>query len=110
LQDAKLKAKKENRVLVTGPLEEQSDVQTACQQACPTDAIVFGNQNDSNSVVSQNRHDNALRLFYSLEQIHTLPNVSYLTKVRNTDVLSAHATHGDLLNDQEEVKKPEVHG
>jgi MoCo/4Fe-4S cofactor protein with predicted Tat translocation signal len=110
LQDAKLKAKKENRPLVTGPLEEQSDVQTACQQACPTDAIVFGNQNDSKSAVVLNRHDNALRLFYSLEQIHTLPNVSYLTKIRNTDVLSAHATHGDLIDEQEEVRKPEAHG
>lgn len=110
LQDAKLKAKKENRTLVTGPSPEQSDVQTACQQACPTNAIVFGNQNDTNSAVVQKKHDNALRLFYSLEQIHTVPNVSYLTKVRNTDVLSAHATHGDLLNDQHEVKKPEVHG
>ena len=114
LQDAKLKAKKENRTLVTGSADEQGrvhyDVQTACQQACPTDAIVFGNQNDQKSAVSVNRHDNALRLFYSLEQIHTLPNVSYLTKVRNTDVLSAHATHGDLLDDQEEVKKPEAHG
>jgi Fe-S-cluster-containing dehydrogenase component len=114
LQDAKLKAKKENRTLVTGSANEQGqiqyDVQTACQQACPTDAIVFGNQNDQKSAVSVNRHDNALRLFYSLEQIHTVPNVNYLTKVRNTDVLSAHATHGDLLDDQEEVKKPEAHG
>jgi len=97
LQEAKLKAKKENRVLYTGSLNDkgeiQTDVQTACQQACPTDAIVFGNQNDQKSAVSVNRHDNALRLFYSLEQIHTLPNVSYLTKVRNTDVLSAHAAH-----------------
>lgn len=110
LQDAKLKAKKENRVLQTGPSEEQTDVQTACQQACASGAIVFGNQNDSNSIVSLKKHDNALRLFYSLEQIHTLPNVSYLTKVRNTDVLSAHATHGDLINDSHEVAKPEAHG
>jgi molybdopterin-containing oxidoreductase family iron-sulfur binding subunit len=58
----------------------------------------------------RNRHENALRLFYSLEQIHTLPNVSYLTKVRNTDVLSAHHTKGDVLDGQKEVEKPEVHG
>ncbi|MBC7827515.1 MAG: TAT-variant-translocated molybdopterin oxidoreductase [Chitinophagaceae bacterium] len=114
LQDAKLKAKKENRPLVTGSENQNgetlTDVQTACQQACPTDAIVFGNSNDSKSGVTQTRHDNALRLFYSLEQIHTLPNVSYLTKVRNTDVLSAHATHGDLHDEQKEGKKPEAHG
>ena len=114
LQEAKLTAKKENRTLLTGSANDkgeiQYDVQTACQQACPTDAIVFGNQNDQKSAVSVKRHDNALRLFYSLEQIHTLPNVSYLTKVRNTDVLSAHATNGDLLDDQQEAKKPEAHG
>ena len=110
LQDGKLKAKKENRLLVTGPANEkgevQSDVQTACQQACPTDAIVFGNSNDGSSVVAKDRHDNALRLFYSLEQIHTIPNVSYLTKVRNTEILSAHATQGG----HEEVKNPAAHG
>jgi molybdopterin-containing oxidoreductase family iron-sulfur binding subunit len=114
LQEGKLRAKKENRPILTGSLnekgEEQFDVQTACQQACPTNAIVFGNQNDRNSVVMRNRHENALRLFYSLEQIHTLPNVSYLTKVRNTDVLSAHHTKGDVLDGQKEVEKPEVHG
>lgn len=100
--------------MVTGPAndkgEAQTDVQTACQQACPTDAIVFGNSNDGKSGIIQTRHDNALRLFYSLEQIHTIPNVSYLTKVRNTDTLSAHATHGDLHDDQKEVKKPDAHG
>ena len=114
LQDAKLNAKKENRLIVTGSLnekgEEQYDVKTACQQACPTDAIVFGNSNDKNSAVIRNRHDNALRLFYSLEQIHTIPNVNYLTKVRNTEILSAHATHGDLHDDQKEAAKPEAHG
>ena len=63
-----------------------------------------------NSVVSKSRHDNALRLFYSLEQIHTIPNVSYLTKVRNTDVLSAHAHGEEEHGDEKEVKKPEAHG
>lgn len=114
LQDAKLKAKKENRPLVTGPAnvmgEAQTDVQTACQQACPTDAIVFGNSHDGKSGITQTRHDNALRLFYSLEQIHTLPNVNYLTKVRNTDVLSAHATNDDLHDGQKKIKDPEAHG
>jgi molybdopterin-containing oxidoreductase family iron-sulfur binding subunit len=86
-QEGKLKAKKENR-----PLEDK-DVKTACQQACPTDAIVFGNANNPDSELSQVRKNNALRTFYSLEQIHVLPNVSYLTKVRNTHVLAAHAAH-----------------
>lgn len=85
LQDGKLKAKKESRPLRTGG-DNQWDVKTACQQACPSDCIVFGNVNDKNSAISKVRKDNPLRLFHSLEQLHTLPNVNYLAKVRNTDV------------------------
>jgi molybdopterin-containing oxidoreductase family iron-sulfur binding subunit len=86
LQDGKLKAKKESRPLKTGENGEY-DVKTACQQACPTSAIVFGNVNDHNSEVYQHRVDHDDRLFYSLEMLHTLPNVSYLAKVRNNDAI-----------------------
>jgi molybdopterin-containing oxidoreductase family iron-sulfur binding subunit len=79
LQAAKLTAKKENRVLADG------DAKTACQTACSTNAIVFGNAYDTASAVSKARTDNKGRMFYVIEQIHTLPNVSYLAKVRNTD-------------------------
>jgi molybdopterin-containing oxidoreductase family iron-sulfur binding subunit len=85
-QDGKLKAKKESRPLKSGENGE-FDVKTACQQACPTDAIVFGNINDKNSSVYEHRTTNDERLFYALEMLHTLPNVSYLAKVRNTDVI-----------------------
>jgi molybdopterin-containing oxidoreductase family iron-sulfur binding subunit len=84
LQDGKLKAKKESRPIKTGENGE-FDVKTACQQACPTDAIVFGNVNDERSAVTAHRAGNQKRLFYSLEMLHTLPNVSYLAKVRNVD-------------------------
>ena len=53
------------------------------QQACPTDAIVFGNINDSKSAIVKARIGNRLREFYSIEMLHTLPNVSYMAKVRN---------------------------
>jgi molybdopterin-containing oxidoreductase family iron-sulfur binding subunit len=79
LQDGKLKAKKENRVLADG------DVITACQQACPTEAIVFGNVNDSKSGISKIRQDNEHRLYHVLEELHVLPNISYLAKVRNQE-------------------------
>jgi len=85
-QDGKLKAKKESRPLKSGENGE-FDVKTACQQACPTDAIIFGNVNDKKSAVSQHRADNQDRLFYVIEMIHTLPNVSYLAKVRNNDAI-----------------------
>jgi molybdopterin-containing oxidoreductase family iron-sulfur binding subunit len=82
LQDGKLKAKKENR-----PLKDMEDVRTACQQACPTEAIVFGNVNDGQSKIRKTRVENPHRLFYALEELHVLPNVNYLAKVRNTEVI-----------------------
>ena len=82
LQEGKLKAKKEDR-----PLKDMEDVRTACQQACPTEAIVFGNVNDDQSRITKMRSGNPRRLYYVLEELHTLPNVNYLAKVRNTDVI-----------------------
>jgi Fe-S-cluster-containing dehydrogenase component len=80
LQQGKLNAKKEDR-----PLQDQ-EVKTACMQACPTHAIEFGNVNDDNSKIARLRNDEQThRKFYVLEQLHTLSNINYLTKVRNTD-------------------------
>jgi molybdopterin-containing oxidoreductase family iron-sulfur binding subunit len=79
LQDAKLTAKKEDRILKDG------EAKTACMQACPTDAIVFGNVHDKESRVSKMREENELRTFYVIDQLHTLPNINYLAKVRNTE-------------------------
>jgi molybdopterin-containing oxidoreductase family iron-sulfur binding subunit len=99
LQAAKLKAKKEDRVLIDG------DAKTACQLACPTDAIVFGNAHDKESRVTKMRNENPKRGFYVIEQLHTLPNITYLAKVRNTDeiieqqaheVTSELNTHGEM--------------
>jgi MoCo/4Fe-4S cofactor protein with predicted Tat translocation signal len=80
LQEGKLTAKKENRVIKDG------EIQTACMQACPTHAIVFSNVNDKDSRVSKIRNvEQRERKFYVLEQLHTLSNVNYLAKIRNTD-------------------------
>jgi Fe-S-cluster-containing dehydrogenase component len=84
LQEAKLTAKKEGRTMRDG------EAKTACQQACPTDAIMFGNVNDTESAIYKlRRQDQPERMYYVLEQIHTLPNVNYLSQVRNTDVIVA---------------------
>ncbi|MEN8193983.1 MAG: 4Fe-4S dicluster domain-containing protein, partial [Bacteroidota bacterium] len=58
------------------------NVVTACQQACPADAIVFGDANDPNSKISQYRkHD----LGYAvLQNLNVKPNVTYVAKLRNT--------------------------
>ncbi len=85
LQEGKLKAKKESRPLETGGEDKKWDLKVACQQSCPTEAIVFGNVNDSKSAVSEHRAINSSRLFYSLEQLHVMPNVSYMAKVRNIE-------------------------
>jgi molybdopterin-containing oxidoreductase family iron-sulfur binding subunit len=91
LQLGKLEAKKQNRVLT------DADAKTACQQACPARAIEFGNVNNSDSAINRVRRDNQNRTFNVLEPIHTLPNINYLAKVRNTEVLAIHAGEGDEL-------------
>ncbi|HEY7401884.1 MAG TPA: TAT-variant-translocated molybdopterin oxidoreductase [Candidatus Angelobacter sp.] len=57
------------------------DIQTACQQACPTQAIVFGDLKEPNSRVAQLQHSQ--RRYQVLDELGTRPNVSYLKKVRN---------------------------
>jgi molybdopterin-containing oxidoreductase family iron-sulfur binding subunit len=80
LQDSKLEAKKQQDPSLV------RNVKTACAQACPTHAISFGNVNDKQSEVYKTRNlEQVNRSFYVLEQLHVLPNVSYLAKIRNTD-------------------------
>ncbi len=80
LQEAKLNSKKESRPLRDG------EARTACMQACPTHAIVFGNANDPQSELNTIRKkESKNRVYYSLDELHVLPNVNYLAKVRNTD-------------------------
>ncbi|MGH2646178.1 MAG: hypothetical protein ACRDE8_01375, partial [Ginsengibacter sp.] len=70
------------------------EIKTACMQACPTKAIMFGNVNDPESKISKLRYQQQkARKFYVLEELHVLSNVNYLTKVRNTDreIGSAHS-------------------
>ncbi len=81
LQEGKLNAKKAGRPIIDG------EVKVACQQACASGCFVFGDYNDRNSAIRKVREQNPNRLFYALEQIHVLPNVSYLAKLRNTEEL-----------------------
>ena len=100
LQESKLIAKKaEDPTLVR-------NVKVACAQACPGGSITFGNVNDPESEVSKARLDDN-RNFYVLEQLHVLPNVSYLAKIKNTDrhVTNEHEEEGG--EHKEEVKKEE---
>jgi Fe-S-cluster-containing dehydrogenase component/anaerobic selenocysteine-containing dehydrogenase len=57
-------------------------VETACQQACPAQAIVFGDMNNKESTIAGYR---AHELGYSvLEELNVRPNVTYLARLRNT--------------------------
>jgi molybdopterin-containing oxidoreductase family iron-sulfur binding subunit len=85
LQEGKLTAKKESRPIKDG------EVKTACQSACPTKAITFGDANDKESLLAKSREHSPLRMYYALEHIHVLPNVNYLGKIRNTDIVEAKA-------------------
>lgn len=75
IQESKAKAKLENRLLA------DDEIKPACMQSCPARAITFGNLNNKNSNISKKFEDK--RNYHLLEEIHVLPSVGYLLKVRN---------------------------
>lgn len=75
IAEKKIKAKLEGRTLRDGELK------TACQETCPTDAIVFGDTNNKESQVSKNNSNK--RAYKILEFLNVKPQVSYLTRIRN---------------------------
>ncbi|MBP9150989.1 MAG: TAT-variant-translocated molybdopterin oxidoreductase [Flavobacteriales bacterium] len=77
IQAAKLAAKKAGRKVAN------EEVQSACAEACPTNAIVFGDLNDKESWVAANAKDE--RSYHLLEEVGVQPNVVYMTKVRNVE-------------------------
>jgi len=75
INEARIEAKKEARDIRDG------EVVTACQQACPTQAIVFGNINDHNSQVYKLKQQS--QNYGLLAELNTRPRTTYLTKVTN---------------------------
>ena len=72
---ARIEAQNEQRTIRDG------EVVTACQQACPTGAIIFGNINDAASRVANMK---ATPLNYGLlVELNTQPRTTYLTRLRN---------------------------
>jgi molybdopterin-containing oxidoreductase family iron-sulfur binding subunit len=77
INDARIESKKAGKPIADG------EIVTACQQACPTKTIVFGNIADPASAVSKTRRDP--RSYRLLEELNTLPRTSYLVKIRNVN-------------------------
>jgi molybdopterin-containing oxidoreductase family iron-sulfur binding subunit len=75
IQNTKIKAKNAKRPIADG------EIQTACQQTCPTAAIRFGDLNDKQSqVAKQAAHARAYAL---LAELNNRPRVAYLARIRN---------------------------
>src|SRR5579859_7071090 len=72
---ARIEADKENRAIQDG------EVRTACQQACPAQAITFGNINDKGSRVAKQRSDE--RTYQVLADQNTRPRTTYVAAVIN---------------------------
>ena len=72
---ARIQAQKENRPVRDG------EVVTACQAACPTNAIAFGNLNDPTSQVARQRASS--RNYTLLAELNTRPRTTYLATVPN---------------------------
>ncbi len=90
---ARIEAKKQDRKLRDG------EIVTACQQACPADAIVFGDVNESESRVSKLKADP--RSYGILTELNTKPRTTYMAALRNpnpeiagTSAAAPEAHHG----------------
>ncbi|MEM6641554.1 MAG: TAT-variant-translocated molybdopterin oxidoreductase [Bacteroidota bacterium] len=88
IQAGKLKAKLENR------RPKDGDFEMACTNSCPSDAMIFGDMKDPNSRISKALKIKDMkkgveaqepRAYHVLEELRVMPNIWYLTKVRNKD-------------------------
>jgi len=75
ISEHRIDSERENRKI------EDGELQTACQQSCPANAIIFGNINDPNSQVSRLKAKQ--RNYGLLAELNTRPRTTYLAEIRN---------------------------
>lgn len=95
VQNGKIGARNEGRLV------EDGEIKSACQTACPTQAITFGNIKDPNSQVAKLQH--SPRAYDMLAELNIKPRTRYLARVRNTHPLLQTA-------DQRKPYEPHDHG
>ena len=96
INSARIEAKREARKIRGG------EIQTACQQACPTDALIFGDQNNIQDPNDSQARDwqvvetkNSPLNYSLLGELGTRPRTTYLARVRNpNEALEPPAAHG----------------
>lgn len=75
INGAKIESEKQDRPIADG------EIVTACQQACPAEAIIFGDLNDPKSRVAKLKRQR--RDYSLLEELNTRPRTTYLARLRN---------------------------
>jgi len=118
VQNGKIKSRTTGNGLVN-----DGDIQTACQEACPSQAIVFGDLNDKTSRVYRSQNDP--RAYALLEELNIRPRTLYLARIRNVpsrlltdDQVNpkwntghgSHAEHDSHGTEGHEVHGHDVHG
>ena len=72
---ARIEAEKDRRAIKDG------EIVTACQAACPTDAITFGDMHDEGSQIAKTKKDE--RNYTLLNELNTQPRTTYLAGLKN---------------------------
>jgi molybdopterin-containing oxidoreductase family iron-sulfur binding subunit len=75
IREVEIRARREQRPIA------DLEIRTACQQTCPTEAIVFGDIADAKTAVSQSRANS--RMYQVLHDLGTLPRTRYLARIVN---------------------------
>jgi MoCo/4Fe-4S cofactor protein with predicted Tat translocation signal len=86
ISEHRIDSERENRKI------EDGELQTACQQSCPANAIIFGNINDPNSQVSRLKAKQ--RNYGLLAELNTRPRTTYLAEIRNPNPELESGAHG----------------